>query len=409
MEWMIPHGAFLLSRYSIGHDGMTACERLNGRKWSRPIVEFAEIVLGKLATRRIGKGRQRRQKSKLAERSIRGVWVGQISRTGEHIIIKDDGDTVRCRTINRVPEEDRWNADLVMAIKGVPRRPAPLMKRSDAIQSRLVDEEADKQHAQPQRRQPDGPGDEIPKASGAGLGQAQPRAPREIDIRRFRITDKILEKYSPSDQCPGCEAKAVGQDHRPHSEACRQRIYAQMLEDERDKEFIIEEKKKMKKKAELCSEKANNNEPKEDSAEIDGFIDEDATADHDIDMEGENVSDIPELAESEVLESPSSPPECFDFHSDSDGEPSSKKAKISVLSSKSTTSWKNGWVYQVGDPNRQRYVWPRRVRRRDPRGAGITSFIAPSEHAFGVTTRASTPTHDRVGRTIAGIESSETG
>ncbi len=412
MDWMIPHGAFLVSKYSVGHDGMTAYERLNGRKWSRPIVEFGEVVLGKLATRRIGKGRQRRQKSKLAERSLRGVWVGQISRTGEHIIIKDDGDTVRCRAINRVPEEDRWNVDLVMAIKGVPRRPAPLMKKSDAIQSRLVDEEANRRRVQPQRRQPDGPGDEIPKASGAGLGQAQPRAPREIDIRRFRITDKVLEKYSASDQCPGCEAKAAGRTHRPHSEACRQRIYAQMFEDERDKEFIVEEEKKMKKKAELRSEKANknepdiphDNEPKEDSADIDGFIDEDAAADHDIDMEGENVSDIPELAESEVLESPSSPPECFDFHSDSDGEPSSKKAKISALSSKSNIMEK--WVGLQGEiPNRQ----PARLARRDETatrgGAGITSFIGAREHALR-RPDASTPT-TTVGRTIAGIESSE--
>ena len=82
MQWAIEHAVFLVNRYAVGHDGMTPFERLTGRKWNRPIVEFGEIVLGKLALRRRQQGRAKKQKHKLSHRSVAAVWVGQIARTG---------------------------------------------------------------------------------------------------------------------------------------------------------------------------------------------------------------------------------------------------------------------------------------------------------------------------------------
>ena len=55
MEWIYIHAPFLLTRYSVGHDGMVPWERLTGNKWHRPVVEIGEVVLAKLATRRTGK------------------------------------------------------------------------------------------------------------------------------------------------------------------------------------------------------------------------------------------------------------------------------------------------------------------------------------------------------------------
>ena len=98
IEWALPHSAYLLSRFSVGHDGMTPYERTTGRKWRRPLVEFGELVLAKLALRRVGHGKTKRQKKKLVGRSIEAVWVGQVGRTGEHIVVKPSGDAVRCRT-----------------------------------------------------------------------------------------------------------------------------------------------------------------------------------------------------------------------------------------------------------------------------------------------------------------------
>ena len=33
MEWIIVHASFLLTRFSVGHDGMTPIERLTGKPW----------------------------------------------------------------------------------------------------------------------------------------------------------------------------------------------------------------------------------------------------------------------------------------------------------------------------------------------------------------------------------------
>ena len=60
--WAIEHAVFLLNRYSVGKDGMTPIERTTGRKWNRPLVEFGEVVLAKLALRRRQQGRAKKQK-----------------------------------------------------------------------------------------------------------------------------------------------------------------------------------------------------------------------------------------------------------------------------------------------------------------------------------------------------------
>ncbi len=195
IQWVIPHAAYLLSRYSVGRDGMTPHERLTGRKWRRPMVEFGEVVMAKLTLRKIEKGRKKRQKRKLAARAVRGVWVGQIGRTGEHIVIKGNGDTIRCGTIKRVPIEDRWIDELVMKIEATPRRPTVSGGGGEELGNSVVDDEANAPHERPvqrrERRQAEAPD----QNSGVGLEQPASRAPREDDIRRLRINDGILAKY----------------------------------------------------------------------------------------------------------------------------------------------------------------------------------------------------------------------
>ena len=42
--WLVPHSAHTLNRYSIGLDGKTARQRLRGRAFKAPIVEYAECI-----------------------------------------------------------------------------------------------------------------------------------------------------------------------------------------------------------------------------------------------------------------------------------------------------------------------------------------------------------------------------
>ena len=104
--------------------------------------------MAKLSLQRRNAGKTRKQTRKLAPRSIPGVWVGQVPRTGEHIIVKQNGDAVRCRTVKRVPKEDRWHPSNIMLIKATPRCPAPSSKDPEKLQARAADEE----HGQAIRR-----------------------------------------------------------------------------------------------------------------------------------------------------------------------------------------------------------------------------------------------------------------
>ena len=107
VDWIIEHAAYVLTRFSVGHDGMTAYERLTGRKWVRSMVEIGEVVLAKFALPKLGYGKRKGQKIKLVTRALKCVLVGQVYRTGEHIVLKPNGDAARCRTVFRVPLEDR--------------------------------------------------------------------------------------------------------------------------------------------------------------------------------------------------------------------------------------------------------------------------------------------------------------
>ncbi len=80
--------------------------------------------IGQAKPPEIAKGHKKRQKKKLAPRAIKGIWVGQVGRTGEHIVVKNNGDAIRCRTIRRLPIEDRWNATMIKDILATPRNRA---------------------------------------------------------------------------------------------------------------------------------------------------------------------------------------------------------------------------------------------------------------------------------------------
>ena len=53
-----------------------------------------------------------------------GAWLGTIERTEETLISTTMGVT-KCRTINKLPGNEKWNKNLVLDMKGVPWEPAP--------------------------------------------------------------------------------------------------------------------------------------------------------------------------------------------------------------------------------------------------------------------------------------------
>lgn len=307
IEWLIEHAAFVLGRYSVGADGMTSYERLTGRKWRRPVVEFGEVVMAKLVTKARSKGKTKTQKNKLLPRSVAGVWVGQMTRTGEHIVILENGDAMRCRTVKRVPIEDRWNADKVFSVIGTPRLPAPSRRNPHAIDTRKADDEPAARDGEAQRA-----------PEGERLERDHPEVAhghqREVDIRELRITDRILEKFGgPSTFTPGCqacEAKQTGDPHsRGHSKECRHRIYEEMEKSAEGRALLEKKDERLKRRAELIGaarggeeeEREHKEEPNQDAApatprfgEDGDVIMEDDSAIPQLDSDGDNLDDDPD-------------------------------------------------------------------------------------------------------------------
>ena len=78
----------------------------------------------------------------------------------------------------------------------------------------------------------------------------EPRVQKEPDLKRdFRITDKLLEKFGFTEECPGCEAKITGGDRRGHNATCRARIEKAIRDDDAEADVIQRRDARMTKEA----------------------------------------------------------------------------------------------------------------------------------------------------------------
>ena len=211
--WILRHAAWTLTRFQVGHDGMTPWRRLVGRSWNGYLAEMGEQVMGKLALKMFANAtKTKRGKKKLEARYIKGTWVGIYPRTGEHILVTTAGDAIRVRTIHRLVEEERWNADVVLAIQSTPRKPCPSAGHADPVPRRV--ESSEEQFT-----------------SGANLEHPETAEWRSCP-RELQITERLLGKFGYTPGCTGCtfkENELFGR--RPHSVVCRQRIYEKMMQD----------------------------------------------------------------------------------------------------------------------------------------------------------------------------------
>ena len=215
MLWMIRWAAMTCSRYLVGKDGMTPFERRRGRKCRVPAVAFGEKVWYK----ELREGKDR--KNKLASEWKQGAWLGHSRNSNEAVIGTPEG-VVRAYAIKRMPEDSRWDGELLKNLKGTPQQPDPL-KQGTHIPIRI-------NFDPPASEEP------VPVARDSEAGR----------IRRMMITPALLEKYGYTDGCDACRNRRAGlKERRGHSEICRTRIEEAMQQDEegqrrreRDKERI---------------------------------------------------------------------------------------------------------------------------------------------------------------------------
>ena len=114
IPWIIENAAQLKNRYMVGADGITPTERLRGRGVQRPVYELGEkVLLSPLAPARRGD---------FGARSDNGIYLGCRSFDGQ-VYIGTPSGVIRCRTVQQLSAQERWDTEFVLSIKGTPWSP----------------------------------------------------------------------------------------------------------------------------------------------------------------------------------------------------------------------------------------------------------------------------------------------
>ena len=200
--WLVEHVAFLLNRGEVGHDGKTAYERCKAKRGKMPGIELGEKVLWR--RKPIGN-----HLAKLTSLWEDGIFLGVKGSSGEFVIGTKLG-VWKTRTIMRRPEEERWHAENLQMVGGVPWRTSEEDKNADGeAMSREVPEAV--------RMEPE-----------EGKEEEELVVPRNIYLKK---TD--FEAHGYSKDCKGCRAVLRGAARTPHSAECRKRMMAAMAGDKR--------------------------------------------------------------------------------------------------------------------------------------------------------------------------------
>jgi hypothetical protein len=105
VHWAVRHCGWSLTRFSISDDGLTPFRKLRGREFGGAVAEFGETVLYHDPT----------PGSKFAKKWLKGLWLGKMGTTDEHILGTASG-RVLARTVARRPEQKRWSGDLLSKV-----------------------------------------------------------------------------------------------------------------------------------------------------------------------------------------------------------------------------------------------------------------------------------------------------
>ncbi len=203
IHWIVEHAGFILTRYKVSVDGMTAYERLKGRPNRKKVCEIGETVLFKPV-----RAHSETHRFKLNPNIDYGVWLGVNPRNNEDLVGTSAG-VFRASVVKRVPEDERWSADKVFSVKGTLAEPAGAEE----------EEERKEDHHHEDQNKEDEEGED---------GDAHEE---EAKVRRMYIRKQDIEKYGKTDGCPGCSAISRGRAPACHTEKCRKRITERIKED----------------------------------------------------------------------------------------------------------------------------------------------------------------------------------
>jgi len=206
MSWMTEYAAVVLNRYEVGKDGKTAYERNRNKRSKAMGLEFGEAVLW----------RRRPVGNNLAKLSLmweHGVYLGLKGTTGE-VIVGDEKGVWRTRTVRRRPVEDRWSAEAVEKIRGVPWEKAEEKKEAEVIDPGGALERVPEPMLEQEKRDV----------------REELRAPKSFGSKR-----EDYERHGYTRGCQGCRALLTGTTRQQHSVQCRSRMMEALKDDARVK------------------------------------------------------------------------------------------------------------------------------------------------------------------------------
>lgn len=117
LPWLARHVGWVVTRFAVKKDGLTAYRRLRGREYRGLLVGPMEGILYR---------KQGVNPSKLEASWDKGVWLGKKSDTGTSL-----GQVV-ARTLARRPDSRRWQLELLQPIVCTPWEPWATLAPSES-------------------------------------------------------------------------------------------------------------------------------------------------------------------------------------------------------------------------------------------------------------------------------------
>ena len=163
-------------------------------------------------------------------RWLPGIYLGRALNADEYYLGTGSGGVVRSRSVNRVAEEVRWDADLVFGISGTPGKPRE--SKGDRHNRRDIEKSAS-----PHRREDMDLGSEDTGGHEPREPEAKEEARKEEDqeneepgTRGLKLCKPDFVMYGFTPKCPKCEAyQGKGQVTKAnHTRQCRYNMYEAM-------------------------------------------------------------------------------------------------------------------------------------------------------------------------------------
>ena len=208
VRWMVEHVATILNRYSVNKDGATPYFSCHGKRPADRLVEFGERVFYYVP---------RKVRAKLDQKWRLGIFIGHSTNSNEAYVGTASGSVVKSRSIARVKVADRWNADAVMKIEGIP---GDLIAAGGEDTGQPI-ESSSTPHL-------DGDADARAAADDGQMeGQPQRARGQDKDMRQAKITTRDLVRYGYTSGCRRCDdlIAQVPHPNRNHSNECRFNTY----------------------------------------------------------------------------------------------------------------------------------------------------------------------------------------